>query len=184
MKSTRYSTTSMRKTQVALVLLVAVILICVLHFGGRAVWARAEEENELQCWVMCRPAIGDKPGDYVNLRLWASKDTSTCGFLEAGDTFHTDGKTKNGFVHVLDRGDADCWIFAGYVVFEEPVVCLENYVCVSKGRVAIRKWIDGPQNPAHPWLRSGSEVFVYMISGDWAYTSKGFIQAKYLEAAP
>ena len=184
MKSTRYSTTSNRKTQGAVALLTALILICAVFFGGRAVWARAEETTELQCWVMCRPTIGDKPGDYVNLRLWASKDTSTCGFLEAGDTFHTDGKTRNGFVHVLDRGDADCWIFAGYVVFEEPKLILENYVCVSRGRVAIRKWIDGPQNGAHPWLRTGSEVFVYYIAGDWAYTSKGFIQSQYLEAAP
>ena len=184
MKSTRYCTTSNRKIQGALILLAALILFFAWHFGGRAVWAMAEEETELHCWVMCRPTIGDKPGDYVNLRLWASKETTSVGFLEAGDDFHTDGKTRNGFVHVLDRGDADCWIHAGYVVFEEPKLVLENYVCVSRGRVAIRKWIDGPQNPAHPWLRNGSEVFVYMIAGDWAYTSKGFIQAQYLEAAP
>ena len=186
MKSTaKYTTSCIRNARATvLVVLAIMILVGAWHIGGRAVWARAEEETELHCWVLCRPTIGNKPGDYVNLRLWASKNTSSVGFLECGDDFHTDGKTKNGFLHVLDRGEADCWIHAGYVVFEEPVEIFQNYVCVSRGRVAIRKYIDGPQNPVHPWLRTGSEVFVYYIAGDWALTNRGFIQAKYLEAAP
>lgn len=182
--TTHYTISCAWKTRIILLIAAAAVLAGACAIGGRMVWARAEEDAELHCWVLCRPAVGNRPGDYVNLRLWASKDTTSVGFLECGDDFHTDGKTRNGFLHVLDRGDADCWIHSGYVVFEEPVEVFENYVCVSRGRVAIRKWIDGPQNPVHPWLRTGSEVFVYCIAGDWALTSRGYIQSKYLEAAP
>ena len=178
MKLTTYSTTSKKKIQVVAILMAVVVLGCAWHVGGQIVYAHAAEETELQCWVLCRP------GDYVNLRMAPSKTSAQVGFLECGDTFHTDGKTKDGFVHVLDAGDSDCWIWAGNVVMEEPKPVYQVYVCVAKTRVACRRWVDGPMIQGYGWLRNGSSVDVYYIADGWAVTSRGYIQAEWLEVNP
>lgn len=162
----------------ALMILAAVLLaagVFFTHYTG--IRARAEEK-EVQCWVMC------KPGGYVNLRMWASKGATEVGRLDCGDTFTTDGKTKDGFVHCLDKGDADCWIWAGNVVFEEPEIIGEQYVVVARNRVACRRWIDGPQIADKPWIMNGTNVDVFVIADGWACTSRGYIQSEWLEADP
>lgn len=126
-------------------------------------------------YVLC------KPGDYINLRMSPSRQSKSVGFLECGDTFTTDGKKESGFLHVLDRGETDCWIYAGYASTEKPVNVYQTFVCVAKRRVACRRWIDGPLVVGYPWLKTGSHVDVWFVAGDWAVTSKGFIQAEWLE---
>lgn len=177
MKSTNYSTISNRKAQAAFVLLCAVILAAGWFIGGPAAWARAEEK-EAVCWVMM------KPGDWVNLRMTPSKKSTEVGRLFSGDRFTTDGKVKDGFVHVLDAGDCDCWVYAGYVVFEEPVEVMENYIVCSNGRVACRRWMDGELVARHPWAVNGSEITVFYTSDGWACTNRGYMRLEYLEVDP
>ena len=174
MNYSRFST----KRKALILIAILAVLIGAWRWGGQAVRARAEEETTIDCWVLC------KPGDYVNLRMWASKSAEIVGYLECGDRFQTDGKTKDGFIHVLDAGDCDCWIYSGYVVTEEPKPVFQVYVCVAKNRVACRRWVDGPQIQGTGWLRNGSTVDVFYVAGDWAITSRGYIRAEWLEVDP
>ena len=174
-----YSTTyRAHKARKAAFVVVCLLMLAVGWFvGGPAVWARAAEK-ETTCWIMM------KPDDWVILRMYASKKAREVGRLEAGDSFTTDGKTKNGFLHVLDRGECDCWVYAGYVVFEEPTEIMEQYIVCSNSRVACRRWMDGELVARHPWAINGSEMTVYYIADDCACTSRGYIKAEYLEVNP
>lgn len=160
-----------------LVITVLLISVCVFlaHYAG--IRARAEEQ-EVTCWIMC------KPGGFVNLRMWASRKAAEVGRLDCGDSFKTDGKTRNGFVHCLDRGDCDCWVWAGNVVFEEPQLIGEKYTVIAKNRVACRRWIDGPQIEQKPWILNGTDVDVFVMADGWAVTSRGYIKSEWLEADP
>ena len=129
-------------------------------------------------YVLC------KPGDYINLRMSPNRQSQSVGFLECGDTFVSDGDTENGFIHVLDRGDTDCWMFAGYATTDEPEDVFQTFVCVAKRRVACRRWIDGPLVIGYPWLKNGQFVDVWFIAGQWAVTNKGFIKIEWLEEDP
>lgn len=175
----KYFTTfqSVKARRVLLIAACAAILLTGWFIGGPAVWARAEAK-EVTAWIMM------KPGDCVNLRMTPSKKGREVGLLEPGDSFTTDGKVKNGFVHCLDRGDCDCWVYAGYVVFEEPVEIMEQYIVCSRGRVACRRWMDGELVARHPWAVNGSELTVYYMADGWACTSRGYMKAEYLEVDP
>ena len=155
--------------------LVALIIAAVI------IWAAQAEDVTITCWAIC------KPGDHVNLRIKPDKDSKDVGWLECGDSFQTDGTSRNGWIRVLDAGECACWIYSGYVVTDEPVRIEEgeqNYVCVARERVACRRWVDGPQiriNGRLSWLKNGSDVSVFYIAGDWAVTSRGYIRAEWLE---
>ena len=152
-----------------------VILAAVIVFAAAVIAARAEEH--LTCWVLC------KPGDYVNIRTAPGKKAPVSGYLECGDSFTTDGTSRDGWIRVLDAGEsAEAWIYCGYVVTEEPVAVFESRSVVARKRVACRRWVDGPQVEARPWLINGSEVQVFYIAGDWAVTSRGFVKSEWLEA--
>jgi hypothetical protein len=160
----------------------AVMIALAFIFGAPCV--SAETEIEVPCWVLCQP------GDHVNLRIDARRDSKSVGWLECGDEFETDGTSRNGWIRVLDAGECACWIYSGYVVTDEPVRIEEgeqNYVCVARERVACRRWVDGPQiriNGRLSWLKNGSDVSVFYIAGDWAVTSRGYIRAEWLEVDP
>jgi hypothetical protein len=137
--------------------------------------ARAEGITT-KAWVMC------KPGDFVYLRQWASRKATEAGFMDPCDSVEIDGKTKDGFAHVVYPTDA--WIWAGYLVFEKPKAVNEKHVVVSNSRLAARRWIDGPNVQSKPWLKNGSTAYVYYEADGWACTSRGFLRSEWLEADP
>jgi len=135
-------------------------------------------DQDIQCWVLC------KPGDYVNLRMSASKSSTIVGYMECGDPFTTDGTTRNGFVKVLDAGNCESWIYSGFVVMEKPTAVFENCRVNAKNRVACRRWVNGPQVASKPWLVNGSVVSVFYVAGEWAVTNRGYIRREWLEVDP
>lgn len=157
--------------------LLAVLVMLVIF---SVAWIRAEaEDNNVTMWIMC------KPGTSVNYRRTPEKDGIVDGQLKAGDEFRTDGRTANGFVHAVGLGENwDAWIYCGYVVDAKPVEIMENYVCVAKVQAICRKWVDGPPLEKGKLLKNGSCVTVFYIAGDWACTSRGYIQKEWLEVDP
>jgi len=171
-----YSTQSKTRTAVFVILLIAAVAAGIL-IGSAS--GRAAEEKPATCWTMCRP------GSQVNVRRHPDKKSEKVGYLDACDSFKTDGESRDGWIHVLDIGEyGDGWVYAGYVVTEEPKAVFQNYVCVAKRQAACRKWIGGPQVDGSKWIRNGSNVSVFYIADGWAITSRGYIQAEWLEVNP
>ena len=151
------------------------ILAALVVFAGYVIGS-ARADKPLTCWALC------KPGTQVNVRRTPDKRGQVVGYLEVGDSFQTDGVSKNGYLRALGIGEfGEAWIYCGYTVTEKPEAVYENYSCVAKNRVAVRKWVEGPQVS---WLKNGSEVQVFYIAGDWAVTSRGYVQHEWLEVAP
>ena len=168
-----YSTNQIVRT----VLLIALGIVVLLAGFGIGLAARAD--YPLTCWVLC------KPGAQVNVRQTPDNHGNIVGFLEAGDSFQTDARSANGYIHVLGIGEhGDAWISCHYVVESEPVRAFENYSVVAKNRVACRRWVNGPQIENRGWLVNGSEVQVFWLTDEWAVTSRGYIKSAYLEVAP
>ena len=159
-----------------------IALITALIITAAVIWAAIggmAEEQLAKCWVMC------KPGSQVNVRRTPDKKGQEVGFLEAGDWFLTDGTSSDGFIRVYGVGEyGEGWIFSGYVCTEEPKQVFEQYTCVAHKRVAIRKWMGGPQVERSPWLANGSNVDVFFMADEWACTSRGYIKSEWLEADP
>lgn len=124
-------------------------------------------------WILCQP------NDWVNARAKASTRSQSEGRFETGDVITLDGKEKNGFVHVVDVSFevSECWVYAGYVSYAEPVVVNKRAVISSSQRVRARKTIDGKRRR---WLEGGTSVYVYYIAGDWSVTNEGFVKTEYL----
>ena len=165
-----------RKELYAIIAGFVAVIIALVWFGfGMAA------EKTFVCWTLCQP------GGQVNLRMEPTKESKSVGWLECGDSFETDGESRNGWFRVLNRGECECWIYCGSVVTQEPEPIGENYVCVAKNRVACRRWVDGPQiedNGRPRWLVNGSNVSVFYIAEGWAVTSRGYIMTEWLEVDP
>jgi len=149
----------------------ACMLLALLFTGTAAAETR---------WIAC------KPDDYVNVREKASKRSAAVGYLESGDEIETDGKVRDGFVHITCFGESgDGWVFAGFISDEEPEEVMERYVCVAHKRVACRRWIDGDRIAGkYGWLNNGSNATVYYRAGEWLITSRGYIRAEWMEPDP
>lgn len=133
--------------------------------------------QEYTAWIMCK--------GYVNLRMNPKSNAQICGYLDCGDSFTTDGKTRNGFIRVLNAGACQCWVYAGYVTDAEPVKADEYYVVVAKQQVICRRWVNGPKiKGRRGYMKNGGRVKVYWIAGDWALTARGYIQSQWLEVDP
>ena len=146
-------------------LLVAALLFC-------AVTAKADYT---EAYIICRP------NDYINVRLKPSTHSDSIGRYEAGDKILLDGKQSKGFSHAkVSLETNEGWIYSGYIVYDQPTYSGEQYIVVSNGRVACRKYIDGPRRC---WVKNKDTVTVWYYSADWCLTNKGFIQTKYLQPA-
>lgn len=133
------------------------------------------EETYTTAYIMCQPH------DYINVRAKPSTRSESYGRFISGDSFQIDGRESKGFLHAkvaLESNEG--WIYAGYVVFDEPQYCNEQYVISSNGRVAALKYIDGPRRC---WVKKGSTVTVVYTSSEWCLTNKGYIRTKYLAKA-
>ena len=172
----------MRRTDrtgiIVLAVLIALIGLCVLILIHPA-FAAAEGDNDYQVWALL------KPGDYVNVRLAPNKKSSKIGYLDAGDGCWTDGKTKNGFLHVYGVGETDGWVYKWYMVTEKPEVVNEYYVVTAIKRVICRKGVGGPRIKGRlGWMKNGTRVKVFCIAGEWALTNRGYVKSEWLEVDP
>lgn len=144
------------------ILMIVFLTGCVCH-------AFAEEEQTV--YVLCNPE------SYVNIRESPSKRAHRAGFAYCGDDFRTDGRTRNGFIHVFAGTETgDGWISTGFIVYCKPEKVDETWVIDSNGRVAARSTIGGTRNK---WLKKGKEVIVYYIA-EVAVTNYGFIDSQYV----
>ena len=170
-------TTYIRKRTVRQIAFLAAVTVAAMVIG--VVYAgslRAEAEaRTITAWILCQP------NDYVNARQAPGTRSECVGRLECGDVFEIDGREKNGFFHAPDfpSENGEAWVYSGYIALEKPENA-DGKICTirSSGRVACRKWIEGPRRC---WVIDGSEVRVYSYTRNWAVTNKGFIQTQYIE---
>lgn len=151
--------------RVALITLI-LILLSACYLAG------AEDRT---MYILCDP----KTENHVAIRRSPRKTAEETGRLECGDYVITDGKTKNGYLHVLGVTEyGEGWVFKGYVVDDPPVIERCNASITASGRVMARRYIGGKRAG---WLKVCDEVKVYAMSEEWSVTSRGYIRTKYLE---
>ena len=145
----------------------------------------AAEETLATVYAMCDPREGR---NRVHVRAKPTKDSDELGYLECGDDFLTDGVSRDGWIRCCNIGEnCEGWVFCGYVTTEKPEMVMEQYCCVAKSRVAVRRWQGGPQivrNGRKLWLNNCEDVTVFCIADGWACTSIGYIAAEWLEVDP
>jgi hypothetical protein len=150
--------------------LILVVLICLASYivGTELNRVHAETVYAKQ-YILCK--------DYVIIRNWPSRSATEAGQLDPCDEIEIDGKTKNGFAHIVSPTDG--WVWAGNIVGSQP----EKTDCLAfvTAKLACRRWVDGPQIESRPWLYCGSEIRVFYISDEWAVTSRGYVKSEWLE---
>lgn len=151
----------MKRTITAIIVLTAVI-ICFSAFAEDRV-----------VFILCNPK------SYVCVRRTPRKGNNESGRLDCGDNVITDGKTKNGFLHVLGiTENGDGWVYMGYVVDDQPIVRDCHGYIEASGRVMTRRYINSKRSG---WVEINDEVKIYAMTEQWAVTNRGFIKTKYLE---
>ena len=158
-----------------------ILIILAIVIGG---WlgmksGQAAADRPATAWILCRP------GTQVNARRTPDGGGQIVGYLEVGDEILTDGVSAEGYIRALNIGEyGEAWIWCGYIVTEKPVEVFEQYCCVAKNRVAVRRWCDGPQVEGRKWLRNGDDVTVFHMADGWACTNIGYIRSEWLEVDP
>ena len=163
-----------------------IITLCVIVILTMAIMAikSAAEEQLATAYAMCDPREGRNK---VHVRAKPTKDSAEIGYLECGDSFLTDGVSLDGWIRCYGIGETSGWVYAGYVATEKPEMVMEQFCCVAKNRVAVRRWQGGPQivrNGRKLWLNNCEDVTVFCIADGWACTSIGYIAAEWLEVDP
>lgn len=165
-----------------IVAFIAILLVAVVIGVAIGAGIGAAEDQEITLYALC------KPGSQVNVRRKPDIESKWLGYLDAGDSFQSDGEIRNGWIKCLDIGeDTEAWVFLGFVSTEKPEKIGERYVCVSNAKVICRRWQGGPQvtvNGKKQYLKNGQNVQVFCIADGWAVTNRGFVKAEYLEVDP
>lgn len=165
-----YFSTKPALTKVLIVILAAVLLFASYTVSTEIDRARADEITT-PGFILCK--------SYVLIRMAPSRKAQEIGQLDPCDTVEIDGRTKDGYAHIV--APCDGWVHAGYIVFSEPKAVNATATVTARKRVACRKWIDGPNVDSKPWLVSGSEVKVLWMTSEWALTNRGYIKSTWLE---
>jgi hypothetical protein len=154
--------------------LIVILLICI----ALAAYAIATEINRAHAetvyakqWIMCK--------DYVLIRMGPSRKSPEVGQLDPADEIEIDGKTKDGFAHIVSPVDG--WVWAGNIVDSKPEKIDGTGYVIANKRLYCRRWIDGPTVEEKPYVINGSEVKVFWIGGGWALTNRGYLQSEWLE---
>ena len=126
-----------------------------------------------QVWVLCEPE------SYVTLRSGPGKSRASFGGAPCGAEFWTDGKTKNGYLHVMEipAEETEGWIISRNIVYDRPHEVNGVMEIRAEGRVACRKWIEGK---IIGWAHDGDQLTVYWMSASWAVTNRGYIRSEFL----
>ena len=148
---------------------IGVALACVAYIGS----ASAEVDGEM--YVICQP------DSFLNIRESPKKTARESGRLELGDRIETDGKLKNGYMHIVNASteSGDGWVAVRYLVTDRPEIVTETARNISGGRAAIRKYPGGKRTG---WLKKGATVTVYAWTDEWCVTNRGFISSDCLES--
>ena len=130
--------------------------------------------DDYKVFILCNPKTP------VIVRESPKKGGNEAGRLDFGDEVWTDGRKRNGYLHVLDVTEAgEGWIFAGNTVTDQPEKLTGARANIAAtGRVMSYRWVNGKRNG---WVEVGTQVIVFAISDEWAVTNKGYIRMKYLE---
>jgi hypothetical protein len=136
-----------------------------------------EEDPYADCtpiWVLCRDDT------YVCVREKPRKTSDAFGGAINLAMLKTDGKEKNGFLHVVDvAAEASTgWISKQYIVYDPPEKMSQKALVVSNGRLAARKGVNGK---VRKWLKPMTEVTILYWSSEWCLTNYGYVQTEYLE---
>ena len=152
------------------------LVLAVAALAGTMIFGTCLAETEMETvYVLCNP------DSYVNIREKPSKRSHQAGFAYCGDDFRTDGRTRNGFLHVYAGTETgDGWISTGFIVYVKPEEVNETWIVDSNGRVAARSTIRGKRSR---WLKKGKEVHVYYVA-EVAVTNFGFVDAEYVSPRP
>jgi hypothetical protein len=148
---------------------VAIILLLTASFACFTALA-----DEYKVFILCNPKTP------VIVRETPRKGAKETGRLDFGDEVWTDGRKRNGYLHVIDITEAgEGWVFAGNTVQDQPEKLTGARANVAAtGRVMTYRWVKGKKNG---WVEIGTQVIVYAVSEEWAVTNKGYIRTKYLE---
>ena len=149
--------------------LLAVIVVLTALFACFTAFA-----DEYKVFILCNPKTP------VIVRETPKKGAKETGRLDFGDDVWTDGRKKNGYLHVIGITEAgEGWVFAGNTVKDQPEQLTGARANIAAtGRVMSYRWVNGKKNG---WLQICDEVKVYAISEEWAVTNKGYIRMKFLE---
>ena len=180
MKHQKYYSAFDKEKIVAFALLIAIV--AAIAFWAGSTFAE-EEDGLVKVYAMCDP----RPGNWVSVRMKPTTSSQEIGRLECGDKFETDGDSKDGWIRCYGIGETTGWVYSGFVSIEKPQIVMEQYCCVAKRQVAVRRWQGGPQikrNGKKLWLRNCEDVTVFCIADGWACTSIGYIRAEWLEVDP
>ena len=159
----------------ALCCVIAIVIGLTISAGE----CKAAGDKCITVWAMCQP------GSTVIVRRGPSKNTMEVARLDPCDPVETDGRTKDGFIHVYGNWEnGDGFVYCGYLSTEKPEPVFEQYVCVSRARVACRRWISGPTMPNHAYITNGTNVDVFYRTSEWSVTNRGYIKSEWLECDP
>lgn len=158
-------------------LTVAGILTIGIFIGvciASVVWvssANAEEPGER--WAICQP------DSFLNIRTEPKKGANICGWLFLGDMAETDGKVKDGYIHIVNAGteSGDGWVAARYMTEIPPKVRTVTGYIEGRSRVAVR---NQPGGKRIRWMKPGDTVTVYCYGSEWTVTDRGFIRSEYV----
>lgn len=157
-----------RKVLIILFAILAILLIVFLA----DIWGDKAFADTGEYYILCRPQ------SRVNVRNKPAKTASVTAWVECGQKVTVE-KYKNGFAFVTGLASEipDGWIYAGYLVDEEPVV-REYKAEVWEGNVIARKCVNGKRLRV---LKEGKIVTVFAKTHTWAVTNKGFVMCDWLK---
>jgi len=150
--------------------MILVIITVIQDFG----LAEDDYSNCEEIYVLCSRS------GYVTLRSAPRKNGIPFGGASCGAKLKTDGKRKNGFIHIVDVAaeESSGWISEEFIVHDEPELLEQNAFVVSIGRLAARKNIGGK---VRRWLKPMTEVFIIYRTEEWCLTNCGYVRTQFLE---
>ena len=152
--------------------IVLIVLAVALILAKNQPYACCESEDGY--FTICQPDSS------VCVREHAKRTSQQTGYLTLGDWVASDGRTENGYTHVIGITEAgEGWVFSGSLVEDEPVIEEKEARIKSNGRVACRRYVNGARRK---WLKNGDKVVVYAWCEEWCITNQGFIKTEYLSA--
>lgn len=162
----------MKKDVIKLIVLALLLVCMLLPVINAANFAFADED---EYYIIC------KPEGEVNVRRSPKLKSEIVGCMFFADKVVTDGKEKNGFIHVINLcAESDNgWIYKGLLVKDKPIAS-EGHAQVFKAEnVACRKYAS-TDSKVLKRLDAGTNVKVYAISEEWCVTQYGYIMTEFL----
>lgn len=160
----------MKGTVIRLIITLIFLVIAIVILSSMYEYAKADEY-----YVLC------KPDGEVNIREKPKLKSGIAGCVFFADRIETDGKEKNGFVHVINlSAESDNgWIYKGLLVKDKPIASEGTAQVFKAQRVACRKYATKDSKTLKR-LNEGTNVKVYAISEEWCVTEYGYIMTEFL----